>query len=102
MLEAISTASGFTEFDHTPSLSLGESRKINRQARRELAASLVGCSDQVAQVQALDLTTLGALLGRARSTLHADIKAGRVPHPDFYLGRSPRWRYNTISALVNG
>lgn len=78
-------------------------RSINRQklkrSRRAQALQLVSTSDTLSRIRPLDLEALGALLNRARTTVQADLKAGRLPPPDFRIGRSPRWRPDSLEAF---
>jgi len=49
----------------------------------------------------LTLTQLSAKLGgRSRTSLHRDLKAGRIPQP-IYLGAKPYWRASDVDAAMD-
>jgi excisionase family DNA binding protein len=45
---------------------------------------------------AYSIAEIAAGLGIGRRTLEREIAAGRFPKADFYIGRLPRWRSDTV------
>lgn len=73
-------------------------RAKNQQQRSKLANSF--SQGNLAGIRSLGLVDMGAIFNRAKSTLQADLRHGRVPAPDFYIGRSPRWLPATVENFL--